>query len=233
MENGHVAPGDLIVGTDSHCTIYGSLGALGHRHRLYGSDVGVAHREALDEGAGDVQDSAQGQLLPGRLFKGSDAAPDRHAWRRWLHLQLRGVLRRPLQEPERVRTNDDDQPRHGDGRKVCVRAARPEDAGLSFVEAENRPYEEVHADPDAVYSKTIDVDVSDLEPMVACPHEVENTKPIGEVRELPSIRSFSAHARTQSMRILRSPLQFSRDTAFTPTCASSLLPVQRKSCWRP
>src|SRR5690242_13659933 len=29
MESGHVAPGDLIVGTDSHCTIYGSLGALG------------------------------------------------------------------------------------------------------------------------------------------------------------------------------------------------------------
>src|SRR5579883_2231421 len=29
MENGHVKPGDLIVGTDSHCTIYGSLGALG------------------------------------------------------------------------------------------------------------------------------------------------------------------------------------------------------------
>src|SRR5215467_10313274 len=29
MEAGHVAPGDLIVGTDSHCTIYGALGALG------------------------------------------------------------------------------------------------------------------------------------------------------------------------------------------------------------
>src|SRR4029434_4169109 len=29
MEAGHVAPGNLIVGTDSHCTIYGSLGALG------------------------------------------------------------------------------------------------------------------------------------------------------------------------------------------------------------
>src|SRR4029434_6290602 len=29
MESGHVAPGNLIVGTDSHCTIYGSLGALG------------------------------------------------------------------------------------------------------------------------------------------------------------------------------------------------------------
>src|SRR5271165_5543007 len=29
MEAGHVKPGDLIVGTDSHCTIYGALGALG------------------------------------------------------------------------------------------------------------------------------------------------------------------------------------------------------------
>src|SRR5262245_29825360 len=29
MEAGHVLPGDLIVGTDSHCTIYGSLGVLG------------------------------------------------------------------------------------------------------------------------------------------------------------------------------------------------------------
>jgi 3-isopropylmalate/(R)-2-methylmalate dehydratase large subunit len=44
-----------------------------------------------------------------------------------------------------------------------------------------RSYREVQADPDAVYARQIDVDVSTLEPMVACPHEVENTKPIGEV----------------------------------------------------
>src|SRR5215469_2459761 len=29
MEHGHIKPGDLIVGTDSHCTIYGALGSLG------------------------------------------------------------------------------------------------------------------------------------------------------------------------------------------------------------
>jgi homoaconitase/3-isopropylmalate dehydratase large subunit len=45
----------------------------------------------------------------------------------------------------------------------------------------DRSYEEVHADSDALYSKQLDVDVSKLEPMVACPHEVENTKPIAEV----------------------------------------------------
>src|SRR5579862_7524148 len=29
MEHGHIKPGDLVVGTDSHCTIYGAMGALG------------------------------------------------------------------------------------------------------------------------------------------------------------------------------------------------------------
>jgi len=42
-------------------------------------------------------------------------------------------------------------------------------------------YQPVLADADAVYAREIDVDLSTLEPMVACPHEVENTKPIGEV----------------------------------------------------
>jgi 3-isopropylmalate/(R)-2-methylmalate dehydratase large subunit len=42
-------------------------------------------------------------------------------------------------------------------------------------------YHEVHADPDARYERQIEVDLAQLEPMVACPHEVQNTKPIGEV----------------------------------------------------
>src|SRR5262245_40781792 len=45
----------------------------------------------------------------------------------------------------------------------------------------DRTYDEIHADADAVYGKELAVDVSKLEPMVACPHEVENTKPVGEV----------------------------------------------------
>ena len=42
-------------------------------------------------------------------------------------------------------------------------------------------YHPVLADKDAVYEQDIHVDLSQIEPMVACPHEVENTKPIGEV----------------------------------------------------
>ena len=46
---------------------------------------------------------------------------------------------------------------------------------------EARAYRPVYADTDAVYLEQVDVNLAQLEPMVACPHEVENTKPIGEV----------------------------------------------------
>ena len=44
-----------------------------------------------------------------------------------------------------------------------------------------RRYQDIQADRDAAYRKQIEVDVSMLAPMVACPHEVENTKPVTEV----------------------------------------------------
>ena len=46
---------------------------------------------------------------------------------------------------------------------------------------EPKLYRPVRADANAVYEREIEVDLSQLEPMVACPHEVENTKPIGQV----------------------------------------------------
>ncbi len=43
-------------------------------------------------------------------------------------------------------------------------------------------YQPVTADADAVYEKEINVDLSQLGPMVACPHEVQKyKKPVGEV----------------------------------------------------
>ena len=42
-------------------------------------------------------------------------------------------------------------------------------------------YEEVWSDPDASYEKTLEYDVTSLEPQVACPHTVDNVKPLREV----------------------------------------------------
>jgi 3-isopropylmalate/(R)-2-methylmalate dehydratase large subunit len=39
----------------------------------------------------------------------------------------------------------------------------------------------VHPDSDATYERTITIDVSSLEPQIACPHTVDNVKPVARV----------------------------------------------------
>ncbi|MBE6738209.1 MAG: aconitate hydratase [Ruminococcaceae bacterium] len=53
----------------------------------------------------------------------------------------------------------------------------------SFLEAQNRveDYTELFADEDAVYDKVIDIDLSTLVPMAACPHSPDNIKTIEEI----------------------------------------------------
>jgi 3-isopropylmalate/(R)-2-methylmalate dehydratase large subunit len=43
------------------------------------------------------------------------------------------------------------------------------------------PLDLVQADPDAEYDRVIEVDVSILEPQIACPHTVDNVKPVSAI----------------------------------------------------
>jgi 3-isopropylmalate/(R)-2-methylmalate dehydratase large subunit len=181
MENGHVAPGDLIVGTDSHCTIYGSLGALGS---------GIGYTEVTSVWITGklwmkVPESYR-IVLRGAFSKGvyskdlmlyliGDLGADGCTYK---SVEFYGDTVRGLSISERMTMTNL-------AMEMGVKCAFvPPDAKTREYLAErlsDRPYEEVHADADAVYSKELDVDVSQLEPMVACPHDVENTRPVGEV----------------------------------------------------
>ena len=48
-------------------------------------------------------------------------------------------------------------------------------------ERSSEPFELVTPDSDAIYEKIYEMDVSDLEPQLSCPHMVDNVKPISEV----------------------------------------------------
>ena len=43
------------------------------------------------------------------------------------------------------------------------------------------PFEPVLPDPDAAYERVIEIKVSKLQPQIACPHTVDNVKPIDQV----------------------------------------------------
>ena len=181
MEAGHVTPGDLIVGTDSHCTIYGSLGALGTgigytevtsvwlTGKLW-MKVPETHKIRLD---GHFPKGVYAKDLMLHLIGGLGA--DGCTYK---SVEFYGDLAGNLSVSERMTMTNL-------AMEMGVKCAfvPPDEKTRDYLRGRltERSYEEVHADPDAVYSKQIEVDVSKLEPMVACPHEAENTKPIGLV----------------------------------------------------
>jgi homoaconitate hydratase family protein len=182
MEAGHVAPGDLIVGTDSHCTIYGSLGALGTgigytevtsvwiTGKLW-MKVPESIRITLQGGFGAGVYSKDLMLhLIGKL--GADGCT-------YNSVEFYGDTVTELSVSERMTIANL-------AMEMGVKCAfLPPDAKTAEYLKGRLPdwsrYHEVHADPDARYERLIEVDLAQLEPMVACPHEVQNTKPIGEV----------------------------------------------------
>ncbi len=182
MEAGHVAPGDLIVGTDSHCTIYGSLGALG---------TGIGYTEVTSvwitgklwmKVPESVKISLNGRYPCGVYSKD-------------LMLSLIGSLGADGCNYKSVEFYGESIPDLSISERMTI-ANMAMEMGVKcvFIPPDDRTMEylrgrlenagrnqKVRADSDATYEKEIEVDFSQLEPMVACPHEVQNTKPIGEV----------------------------------------------------
>ena len=182
MEHGHVAPGDLIVGTDSHCTIYGSLGALG---------TGIGYTEVTSvwitgklwmKVPESFRITLDGRFAPGVFSKdlmlhligtlGADGC-------NYKSVEFYGTAIPGLSISERM-TMANLAMEMG---VKCVFLPPDGTTEAYLRERLENPsrYRPVLADLDAVYEKDIAVDLSQLEPMVACPHEVQNTKPVREV----------------------------------------------------
>jgi homoaconitate hydratase family protein len=181
MEAGHVAPGDLIVGTDSHCTIYGSLGALGTgigytevasvwitgklwmkvpesvRIVLHGSfGLGVYAKDLMLDLIGRL--GADGCTYDSVEFYGSVFQFSISERMTMANLAMEMGVKCVFIPP------DDSTAEYLRGRLTEGRAFRP-----------------VYADADAQYARHLEVDLSQLGPIVACPHEVQNTRPIEDV----------------------------------------------------
>jgi homoaconitate hydratase family protein len=181
MEAGHVAPGDLIVGTDSHCTIYGSLGALG---------TGIGYTEVTSvwltgklwmKVPESIRIDLQGSFREGVYAKdlmlyligklGADGCT-------YNSVEFYGSVSDFTISTRMTMANL--------AMEMGVKCAfvPPDSKTAEYLDGrlpEGRSFQPVYADPDATYVRRLQVNLSELQPMVACPHEVENTKPIGEV----------------------------------------------------
>jgi len=180
MEAGHVKPGDLIVGTDSHCTIYGSLGALG---------TGIGYTEVASvwiTGKLWMKAPSSVRIVVDGSFAAGVYAKD-------LMLHLIGSLGADGCGYQAVEFYGGAVPSLSvSDRMTITNLAMEMGVKCAFVPPDENTaeylrerlkdeYHPVYADADASYEREIAVRLGDLEPMVACPHEVQNTKPIGVV----------------------------------------------------
>jgi len=183
-EAGHVRPGEVLLGTDSHTCTHGALGAFA---------TGIGNTEAgFVMGTGrlwlkvppTLRFVFRGQLPPYVMAKdlilhvigqiGTDGAT-------YMAMEFTGEAVYSLNVEERMTLCN-----------MAVEAGAkngiiaPDEVAESYVRARtDRPFEPLASDADAAFARQVELDAAALEPTVAYPHSPENralARNMGEVK---------------------------------------------------
>ncbi len=182
-ENGYVRPGAVVVGTDSHTTSHGALGAfsfgIGATEMASVWTLGVALNievpptirvEVTGEFPPEV--GAKDLILHLVGLLGAEGANFRV-------IEFGGETIRKM--PTSGRLTICNMTVEAGATSGIVPADEETVRYLREVAGVEDELELVTPDPDAVYERVVHVDVSRLAPQIACPHTVDNVKPIDAV----------------------------------------------------
>jgi 3-isopropylmalate/(R)-2-methylmalate dehydratase large subunit len=181
-EKGFIRPGMVIIGTDSHTTIYGALGA-------FGTGVGFSELTAAWVTGKlwmKVPESVK-VLIDGPLARGTtskdvmlkligDLTADGATY---LSVEFHGSYVEDLSVSDRMTLCN--LAMELGAKNGFVRPDRITRNYLAERGVQPDQYEEIQSDPDAAYVKTVAIDGRALVPQISCPHMVDNVKPIDQV----------------------------------------------------
>ena len=179
-EKGHVVPGEVIVGTDSHTCTHGALGAfatgIGSTDMAMVFATGKLWFKVPEtvkfEITGKLQESvfAKDVVLDIIGKMGADGAT-------YKACEFGGETTRNMNISDRM--------------VLCNMAiemggktglVEPDQKTINYLRGRStKPYEIMKTDDEAQSLETMYVDVNELEPQIACPHNVDNVKPVSEV----------------------------------------------------
>src|SRR6266566_4039053 len=186
IENGLWAPGQVIIGCDSHTPIYGALGvfatgvgnnsmaALGFQHGLawfrVPSTIQVFLHGRTQNG---VAPRDVAQYVVG--YMGEDSAIYRAIEYGGPYIQSLSIEDRMLFPLMSIDL----------GAKAAF--INPDEKTIAYARSFSKfkGFEVMTNDPDVKYEKVIEIDVSTIEPQVACPPTVGNVKPAREAAGVP------------------------------------------------
>jgi 3-isopropylmalate dehydratase large subunit len=179
VEKGFILPGSLVVGADSHSITYGALGCFGTG--MGSTDVAVIYGTGRSwfRVPQTVRVELGGSLPYGVYTKDVCLALARQLdvdGATYLALEYGGEAVRQMEISERMTLANMSIEM---GAKAGL--VEPDERTLAYVKPRARePFEPVYPE-NPRYLDTVELDVSSLEPQVACPHEVSNVVPVHEV----------------------------------------------------
>jgi len=191
-EQGYVAPGTLIVGADSHTCTYGAFGSfatgIGSTEAAAVFATGKLWLRVPETIKFNVEGKFHNYITPKDLVLsiigkvGVDGAIYKSA-------EFTGQTMRDMSISGRM--------------TVCNMAVEmgakngivePDEITNKFLEGRvskaKISSDKWTSDSDAQYERIIDINVTDLEPQIACPSSVDNVKPIGKVGEVEINQAF-------------------------------------------
>jgi len=202
-EKGLCAPGEVIIGADSHTCTYGALGAFSTGIGSTDMAAGMATGLSWFRVPSAIKVTLTGKLQP--HVSGKDVI---------LHLIGRigvdGALYKSIEF-----TGEGVSSLSMDDRftisNMAIEAGGKngifpvDEKTMEYINGRvTRTCEAFQADPDAVYDSEVVIDLNTLEPTVAMPHLPENTKVVSEVAGLPIdqvVIGSCTNGRIQDMRI--------------------------------
>jgi len=205
-EKGYVRPGALIVGTDSHTCTHGAFGA-------FATGIGATEMAAVFVTGRlwfkvpsviklDVNGKFQEFVTPkdlilniigrvkadGAIYKGVEFVGPTIG-----NMSVAGRMTLCNMAVEM-------------GAKIGI--IEPDETTLRFVKSRTQvSFNPVKSDPDATYEKTLNFDVTKMEPQVACPPSVDDVKPISEIGEMEIDQAFlgsCTNGRLEDLRLAAS-----------------------------
>ena len=226
-EKGHILPGEVVVGTDSHTCTHGALGAFATG--IGSTDMAMVFAtgklwfkvpETIKfqiEGSLNDYVSAKDVILDiiGKI--GADGAT-------YKACEFAGETTKEMSISERM--------------VLCNMAiemggktglVEPDYKTIKYLEGRsNKKYEIMKTDDDAKSLQTMQIDVSNLEPQIACPNHVDNVKSISEVEGINVDQVFLGSCTNGRLEDLRTAAQIIKGQHIAKNVRMLVIPASRE-----
>jgi len=227
VEEGHALPGDLIVGADSHTCTYGALGA-------FATGIGSTEMAAV---------FATGEIwlrVPSTIKVNFEGSFREYVTAKDLILYVIGLIGASGATYKAVEFTGSTISRLSIGERMTLcnmtvemgaktGLINPDGKTLGYVEKlAKRPFEPLRSDPDADYEKTLEIDVNRLEPMIACPHAVDNVKPVRSVEDVKIDQAFIGSCTNGRIEDLRAAARILRGKRISKGVRMIVTPASRR-----